>query len=143
MVLVQTRQRSLFTVLPIDPLYLMGLEICINSLSERGEERVLAESCEDAESLQLILYRVFHFGETEFNTTVVEPIIEFTECVGGSDIDARHRFRCHYDPRRGCRCVGDSFQHTFAEQFCVGKEEWSVPTKQDKAWNQACIWISR
>src|SRR6478736_2576238 len=96
-----------FSILPIDPVNLVDLKICINSLSKRREEGVFAESCEQAELLQLILYRVFHFGKAELDAGGMQSVIELAECVGGSDIDAGHRLCRHHNPTRGRRCTCD------------------------------------
>ena len=70
-----------FSILPIDPVNLVYLKICINSLSKGREEGVFAESCEQAELLQLILYRVFHFRKAEFDAAVGQGLHEFPKAV--------------------------------------------------------------
>src|SRR6516165_3710609 len=60
---------------------LVSRSIFINRRAYRGEKEPLADLFEQTESLQLVLQRVFEFGEAQFGPAAAERFIQVGECV--------------------------------------------------------------
>ena len=113
----------------------MGFGVSAHRFVDRGEERLFSEAGKQAEALQLVLYGIFHLGETQFDARSVQRIVKFTDDVGCGDIDTRDWFRYNHKPLHGCCGVGNRIQYASMEQFSIREEERCIPTEQYEAWD--------
>jgi hypothetical protein len=59
--------RYIWLWFPVDPVTLiqrMAPPVSAHRFVDSGEEHLIPEACKQAEALQLVLYRIFHLGET-------------------------------------------------------------------------------
>src|SRR5215831_18524821 len=65
--------RSLLrAVLPVDPLDGMRRPVGAHCFAESREESLFPETCEESETLHLVLDRILHLGETQLDVSSVE-----------------------------------------------------------------------
>ena len=68
---------KLVGVLLIDPVYGMTRDVSTDGFIDRRKEGLFAEAREELEALQLILDRVLHFCEAQFNVRATQAVVEF------------------------------------------------------------------
>src|SRR5215471_18514160 len=94
-------------VLPVDPLDGMRRPVGAHCLAESREESLFPETCEESETLHLVLDRILHLGETQLDVGSVESVVELIESIGRGDVNAGDRLRRDYEPADGCRRAGN------------------------------------
>ena len=79
-------------IFPVDPLDGMSRKVGAHCFAEGREEGSFAEAREELEALQLVLDRILHLGETQFDTRGMQGIVELADGIGCGDVDARDPF---------------------------------------------------
>ena len=81
----------------------MRREIDTHRFAHGCEESLLTQTRQELEASQLVLHRILHLGEAQFNACGAERVIELAERVACGDVDAGDRLCGDHDPahRRG------------------------------------------
>src|SRR5262245_36303327 len=92
------RPRTSALVLPILPLHIVSLEVAGNSDTNGWKEVLFAELCEQSESFQLVLHRIFELGKAKLDAHRVQRSVLLSDDVACGDVGASHRFGCDDQP---------------------------------------------
>src|SRR5262245_23140825 len=85
-------------VLPVDPFDGIGGEVGADRFADGCEEGLLAKVREEPEALQLVLYGVLHFGETQLDARRAQGLVELADRVGGGNVYAGDGLRRDHQP---------------------------------------------
>src|SRR5208337_4456350 len=139
---ISQRQPLPLRLLPIDALDRMAAQVGHHGFAKRRIERLGAESREEPEALQLVLYRILHLSKAQLDALSVQTVVKLRHDVRGSDIDARHRLRRYHDPAHGRGRTRHRTEYTVAEQLRVCKEKRRIPTEQHQTGNEASLRVA-
>src|SRR5262249_2122642 len=137
--LARSRWAALFPIHPVD---VMRLEVAADSRADGREEGAFADLLEQAEPLQLVLYRILEFREAQLDVRFVQGLVELFQHVGRGDVHAGDRLCRNDQPARGRRRILRRVEDALLEQLGIGEEQGRIPAEEDEPGYSAGVGVA-